>query len=129
MWPWTQPKFTMDDISDLSGKVIIITGGTNGLGLKSVIHLARHHAHVIITARTPEKGEMTVSIIRSRISKLNKDDHYDASQYKIEYGIMEQDLKSVQEFTTWFQNKQIPLDIFMLNAGISGICIIELMKL
>jgi protochlorophyllide reductase len=42
---------------DLKGRVFIVTGGTDGLGLHTAIALARKSAHVFITSRTLEKGE------------------------------------------------------------------------
>jgi short chain dehydrogenase len=42
---------------DLSGRVFIVTGGTDGLGLETALALARKNAHVFITSRSMEKGE------------------------------------------------------------------------
>lgn len=41
------------DIPDLAGKVIIVTGGSSGLGKESALQLAKHNPSAIyITART-----------------------------------------------------------------------------
>jgi NAD(P)-dependent dehydrogenase (short-subunit alcohol dehydrogenase family) len=50
--------WTEKDIPDLTGKVILVTGGTDGLGLAACKQLAMHNAHVIFTYRSREKPEM-----------------------------------------------------------------------
>jgi NAD(P)-dependent dehydrogenase (short-subunit alcohol dehydrogenase family) len=42
---------------DLDGKVVLVTGGTDGVGRALVEQLAGLHARVVFTARDPEKGE------------------------------------------------------------------------
>ena len=42
---------------DLDGKVVVVTGGTDGVGRALVEQLASLHATVVFTARDPEKGE------------------------------------------------------------------------
>lgn len=48
---WDESK-----IPDQSGRVFIVTGGTDGLGLETAKALARKNAHVFITARNLDKG-------------------------------------------------------------------------
>ncbi len=45
------------DIADQSGRTVIITGGTSGLGLAAAKSLTSRGAQVIITGRSPTKGE------------------------------------------------------------------------
>ena len=50
---WTEsffvpkPKFTADDIPDLSGRVMIVTGGNSGIGKETV----KVSAHCLFSAR------------------------------------------------------------------------------
>jgi NAD(P)-dependent dehydrogenase (short-subunit alcohol dehydrogenase family) len=41
-------NFKAEDIPDLKSKVIIVTGGTAGLGLSMVIELAKHNARTCL---------------------------------------------------------------------------------
>ena len=50
-------KWTTANISNLTGKVIIVTGGNSGLGYESVKAFSEKGAEVILTSRSMEKGE------------------------------------------------------------------------
>ncbi len=50
-------NWTIERISDLSGKVIIVTGGNSGLGYESVKAFAMKGADVVLASRSTEKGE------------------------------------------------------------------------
>ena len=47
----------MDERFDLNGKVILVTGGSRGLGAEMVRDFARQGADVIISSRNIEKCE------------------------------------------------------------------------
>lgn len=49
-----------EDIVDQSGRNVIITGGTSGLGLSTAKALTSRGAQVIITGRSPGKGDKYV---------------------------------------------------------------------
>lgn len=49
-------KWTAADLPDLTGKTIVITGATAGLGLETAIELARVAARVVLAVRNEEKG-------------------------------------------------------------------------
>lgn len=50
---------------DLSGRRMLVTGGTAGLGLETARVLAAHGAQVVITARDAGKAERAVATIRA----------------------------------------------------------------
>jgi len=82
-------KFTVDDIPDLSGQVIIVTGANTGIGKESAkviptLHhsslifiytdiyvqaLLAHNAKVYIAARSREKSEAAIQELRDATGK------------------------------------------------------------
>ncbi|KAH6854208.1 hypothetical protein B0I37DRAFT_24155 [Chaetomium sp. MPI-CAGE-AT-0009] len=56
------------DVPDLAGKVILVTGGTAGVGAATIIELAQHNpAHLIFTGRNAKSAEATISSARSAV--------------------------------------------------------------
>ncbi|CAF0996667.1 unnamed protein product [Adineta steineri] len=93
---------------NLNGKLVIITGGTSGIGIETARALATAHAHVIITARDMNKGAEVVEDLK----KTTGND-------KIE--VMELDLNSLQsvrDFVKQFQARHLPINILICNAGV-----------
>ncbi|MBK9125594.1 MAG: SDR family oxidoreductase [Chloroflexi bacterium] len=48
----------------MHGKTVLITGGTNGIGLETARALAKMGAHVVIVGRSPQKTEAVVADLR-----------------------------------------------------------------
>jgi NAD(P)-dependent dehydrogenase (short-subunit alcohol dehydrogenase family) len=99
-------KWTTANIPDLTGKVIIVTGGNSGLGYESVKAFAKKGAEVILASRSIEKGETA----KSKIGKVKG---------KIE--VMQLDLMdfaSIKTFAENFKKKYKRLDVLLNNAGI-----------
>ncbi len=57
-------KWTTNNIPDLKGKVIIVTGGNSGLGYESVKAFAENRAEVILASRSEEKGVAQTNLAR-----------------------------------------------------------------
>ncbi|CBY14875.1 unnamed protein product [Oikopleura dioica] len=51
---------------DLSGKIVIITGGNSGIGYEAAIILAKMGAEVHIACRSPERGQKALDDIISK---------------------------------------------------------------
>ncbi|CAK4343859.1 unnamed protein product [Aphanomyces euteiches] len=102
--------FTADDIPDQTGRVAIVTGGTAGLGLHSVIELARKGCHVIFTARSTARGQEALEKIKAALET--------ESLGNVEFAIANQeDLESIAAFADAFLARNLHLHILLLNAG------------
>jgi NAD(P)-dependent dehydrogenase (short-subunit alcohol dehydrogenase family) len=53
------------DASSLAGRVALVTGATSGLGFETARALARRGAHVVLGARTRERGEAAADLLRA----------------------------------------------------------------
>ncbi len=99
-------KWTKEDIPDLTGKVIIVTGGNSSLGFESVKAFARNGAEVILACRSVEKGEKA----KADIGPTKGD------TVVIQLDLM--DFDSIKRFARLFQEKYDRLDVLLNNAGI-----------
>ncbi|KAI9713576.1 MAG: hypothetical protein M1820_000958 [Bogoriella megaspora] len=100
------------DISDLSGKVIIVTGGNTGIGKASIDALAKHNpSKIYLTARNAEKAKDAIKDIQQ-------------SSPNISVSFLECDLNSlasVRAAAKTFASESQRLDILMNNAGIMAV--------
>ncbi|CAF1325622.1 unnamed protein product [Adineta ricciae] len=91
---------------NLDGQIVIVTGGTSGIGIETVRALASTHAHVIITTRDLTKGKQAVEDMKK--STGNK------SIEAIECDLTS--LESVRSFISEFRTRQLPIKILICNA-------------
>lgn len=104
-------KWTKNDIPDLSGKVVVITGANSGLGLASTKALASKGAVVVMACRSRSKGEA------ARAEALTE-----VPGARIELMLLDNaDLNSVRAFAAAFEAKYDRLDILLNNAGVMAI--------
>ncbi|RGP60205.1 retinol dehydrogenase [Fusarium sporotrichioides] len=100
-----------DDIPDLTGKVIIVTGGSSGLGKESALQLAKHNPSTIfITARTEKRGNTAIKEIQDAVPN-----------FKGQIKFLELDLSSfasIKKGADTFLSQSGRLDILMNNAGL-----------
>ena len=101
-------KWTLNNVANLDGKVIIVTGGNSGLGFESVKAFAGKGASVVLTSRNMQKGEDA----KTEILKA----HPDSKVEVLELDLM--DLESVEAFVKQFEIKYDRLDVLLNNAGI-----------
>ena len=104
----SKEKWTTDNIPDLSGKVIIVTGGNSGLGYESVKAFAEKGAEVILTSRDLEKGEAAKKEITN--AKIN------GNVKVMQLDLM--DKSSITKFAEDYRKKYDKLDVLLNNAGI-----------
>ena len=96
--PWTST-----DIPDLSGRTVVVTGASSGLGLETSRALACAGAHVVLAVRDLEKGELVAGDITgsTEIRALDV-----------------ADLASIRAFAEGWRG---PLDVLINNAGIMAV--------
>jgi NAD(P)-dependent dehydrogenase (short-subunit alcohol dehydrogenase family) len=101
-------NWTLENMPDLSGKIIVVTGGNSGLGYESVKAFASSGAEVIMASRSLEKGEEA----RTKILKEIPGGKIEVRQ--LDLG----DLESVRSFASDFKPDHKKLDVLLNNAGI-----------
>ena len=84
--------WTAEQMGDLSGKTVIVTGANSGLGYEATKAFARHGADVVLACRSTERGNEAAERIRGGLP--------DSSLTVLELDLA--DLSSVQEFATTF---------------------------
>jgi NAD(P)-dependent dehydrogenase (short-subunit alcohol dehydrogenase family) len=89
------------NIGDLSGKKFLITGGTSGIGKEAARELISAGAHVTITARNAEKGEVTARELGNK---------------NIAVGSL--DLTSINSIKSFAESITTEFDVLILNAGV-----------
>jgi NAD(P)-dependent dehydrogenase (short-subunit alcohol dehydrogenase family) len=104
----TRTRWTADDIPSQAGRTFIVTGANSGLGYVTTRELARHGAHVIMTARDQTKGEGAIEQLRAGQPDASLElRHLDLS-----------DLESVKAFAQGIIADGVPVDGLINNAGI-----------
>lgn len=65
----TPPKsdWSLADMPSQAGRIVLITGGTSGMGFEDAKALAAAGAQVIIAARNPQRGQQAIDQIRQAV--------------------------------------------------------------
>ena len=104
-------KWTQQDIPDLTGKVIVITGANSGLGFESTKAFAQKNATIVMAVRNIGKGEQARSdILQAQPSAALELMALDNAN-----------LASVKDFANAFKAKYDRLDLLLNNAGVMAI--------
>ncbi|KIW72289.1 hypothetical protein PV04_00494 [Phialophora macrospora] len=116
MWPFSSSiDFVPDnDIEDLTGKVILVTGGNTGIGKETILQLAKHNPRkLFLAARAQSKAQDAIADIKSGISPKTID---------IEYLPLDlSSLASVKAAAERVRERCSRLDVLILNAGIMAV--------
>ncbi|KAI5116380.1 hypothetical protein M0805_003534 [Coniferiporia weirii] len=102
-----KPKFGIDDIPDLTGRVIIVTGGYAGVGKETVLALLRKNAKVYIAARSHAKAEAANKELKEQTGR-------EALFLELDLA----SLKSVKRAAEEFQSKESQLHVLFNNGGV-----------
>ncbi len=103
-------QWTSNDIPDMSGKTVIITGANSGLGYESSLALAKKNATIIMACRNLDKAQSALNEIKQEVADA------DVHIMALDLG----DLSSVRNFALSFNTQYDRLDVLMNNAGILG---------
>lgn len=106
------PRWTTQDIGDLTGKTAVVTGANNGLGLATTRELLLHGAHVVMACRDAGKARAALEQLRPGVLEA-------AGELRAE--VMPMDLSilsSVHSFADGFLAEHDRLDLLVNNAGI-----------
>lgn len=103
--------WTTADIPSLSGKTVVVTGATGGLGYETAMALAGAGAIVILTGRNDAKGLRAIEGICERFpNALIAYEHLDLAS-----------LSSVADFARRFAAGNEQLDLLVNNAGVMAL--------
>ena len=93
---------------DMTGKLVLITGGNAGIGKETAVGLASKGAHVVLTSRDATRGADAVAEIKQR----SGNDAVDVMTLDLA------SLASVREFAAAFLDRYDRLDVLIDNAGL-----------
>ncbi len=104
-------KWTVENMPNQTGRVVVITGANSGLGLASALAFARKGAQVIMACRNPQKAQTAYQEIKQTVPNST------VEVMALDLGSLE----SVRQFAATFKARYDRLDILMNNAGIMAI--------
>jgi NAD(P)-dependent dehydrogenase (short-subunit alcohol dehydrogenase family) len=107
----TQPRWEADDMPDQSGRTVLVTGASDGLGLATAEALAAKGAHVVMACRNPEKG----ALARDRVAGAA------AGPAPTLVSLDLADLASVRTCAEAVRDATDRLDVLVNNAGVMAV--------
>jgi len=102
-----QSKFKVEDIPDLTGKIIIVTGGNNGIGYEIIKALLFKNAKVYMASRSHERAEAAISKLKTETGK-------EATFLELDLA----NLSSVRKAAEEFKSKERELHVLFNNGGV-----------
>ncbi|KAI5118896.1 hypothetical protein M0805_002812 [Coniferiporia weirii] len=108
-------RFNVEDIPDLSGKIVIVTGGYSGVGKETVKALLSKNATVYVAGRSKDKGEQAIQELKEATGK-------EAVFLQLDLASLASVRKAVEEFLS----KGAKLHILFNNAGVMYCPVTEL---
>ncbi|RPD56663.1 NAD(P)-binding protein [Lentinus tigrinus ALCF2SS1-7] len=100
-------KFTVDQIPDLSGQVILVTGGNVGIGYETIKVLLQHNAKVYLAARSKAKADAAIASLKDTTGK-------EAIFLELDLA----DFAAIKKAADEFLSKEHELHVLFNNAGV-----------
>ena len=104
----SNPKWTTDDIADLTGRVAVVTGANTGLGLETARELAAKNATVVLAVRDLDKGESARRDIAAGVPNA------DVSVQALDLA----SLDSIRSASAELHERFDAIDLLVNNAGV-----------
>jgi NAD(P)-dependent dehydrogenase (short-subunit alcohol dehydrogenase family) len=104
----SNPKWTTDDIADLTGRVAVVTGANTGLGLETARELAAKNATVVLAVRDLGKGERARADITAGVPDA------DVSVQTLDLASLE----SIRSASADLHERFDAIDLLVNNAGV-----------
>lgn len=104
-------NWTADDMPDLTGRIVAVTGANSGIGYEAARGFARKGAHTILACRDTDKAQVALAKIQAEIPEARVE-------------ILRLDLASldsVRQFSAALKARHDRLDVLVNNAGLGGI--------
>src|SRR5262245_18686669 len=104
----TTKNWTAEKIPDQTGRIIIVTGSSSGIGYEAARVLANENAEVVVAVRNLDKGNSAAAKIREQ------NPHARVTVMKLDLA----NLASIKSFGDEFKGKYARLDRLINNAGV-----------
>ncbi|TCD67359.1 hypothetical protein EIP91_010207 [Steccherinum ochraceum] len=110
------------DVTDLAGKVFVVTGGNSGLGYETVKQLYAHNAKVYLACRDEKKGKDAIARMKQELQGMSGDTAKAESKVgevlwlQLDLSDPRKARKAGEEFLKIEQR----LDVLVNNAGITS---------
>jgi NAD(P)-dependent dehydrogenase (short-subunit alcohol dehydrogenase family) len=108
-----KPTWGVNDIPDLTGKVILVTGGNTGVGKETVKQLLAHNAKVYLAARSAQKATEAIEELKNETGK-------EAIFLQLDLS----DIPAIRRSAREFLSKESQLHVLINNAAVMA-CPIE----
>ena len=105
-------RFRTETLPSLAGRVVVVTGGSSGIGFYDALALAKVGATVIIISANEKKGKEAEAEINKQLKEVTS---YGSVTW---YGVDLTNLKDVDKLAKQLASELERLDIFIANAGI-----------
>lgn len=102
-----KPTFSTNHIPDLTGRVMIVTGGNTGIGKETIKALLEHNAKVYMASRSKDKAEAAIAELKAQTGK-------EAIFLQLDLSNLASIKKSAEEFLS----KERELHVLFNNAGV-----------